>query len=233
LDTAFRLLGLSKPALQFRFTERRTRYLEIAEFLRRRGLVYEDAPGCLVLNKYTRRGLDLIHGLVRPYCSQITFKGDAYSTLAQVVDCIDYNVPLIIDGTDLFMDMMPEVYLFDLVVDALGIAYCPPAYAHVPVICDAEGKPLHKSDSPSDPYLFENWARGLYDGEPTDDPTPVRRALEDLIKADPAKPFSWDNVLRVEAVHIDTSGRRVGQTMFFERGMFCDPYYEEAPDCSN
>lgn len=230
LEEAFDLLCIGRPDRIFRLTAERGRYMHAARRLLMAGLAVEETPDTWVLAG-TAYYDDLVWGRIRDYGSPIVFNGEPYSTLAQAVDCWDFRVPLVIDAVDLERDTLAELRVWDALSRVCGLREGTvrldgrerPRYAHVPLIADERGEPLHKSDGVGAEFEFTRWARRFGRGED------LRRALERIVLWDDG-PFAWDKVLHVERVRINAKGERVGADMPFERGIYCEEAITRASD---
>jgi glutamyl-tRNA synthetase len=86
---------------------------------------------------------DLLHGEVRGVVDDIVLRrndGVAAYHLAVVVDDADSGVDQVVRGDDLLPSAISQAYLARLLGDA------PPAYAHVPLAVNAQGRRLAKRD---------------------------------------------------------------------------------------
>jgi len=221
-----------EPAETYRYSERCPRYVRMAHMLLERGLAHREPfgePTETIVANGTPYHADAIHGRVRPPGSPIVLRGTPNIHLAAVCDYIDYRTPLHVRGVDLLPYMMPEVALCRLVdrLDHGGAHGAPPVYAHVPVVADRDGTPLHKGDGVPMNYVYGQWARNERD------PAARRRALEALVYN--GHPRVWANANRAQQVDVTPDGlvgRRHplmrGRGMLVSEHYYRDPYHERA-----
>jgi len=213
LDEMAGLLGIQFHST-YTSVERRPRYNEIIERMIDTGHAKRNTDDVVLAD--TLYGMDMIHGQIREYCSNLTFDGQPYSTAVTVIDAIDFNEAVHIRGNDLLMDMMPEVRLWNVVARRFSLTRQPLRYAHFPLIADATGEPLHKSNGPDAMYDAAHFLKQWI--------TPLRRRSElaqMMIRPD-SNIFSFENVRQDYAIHINATGAVVGATPWAEAGMFCE-----------
>lgn len=213
LDEMAELLGIETP-FTYTSTERRPRYMELAERMVETGHATRNPAGDIELAE-TARGCDLVHGYIREYCSNLVFDDQPYSTLVAVADALDHGELVHLRGNDLLADMVPESKLFAVMVRRFHIKRPALCYAHFPLVADAAGVPLHKSAAPGAAYdaatFLQQW------------PTPDKRrvALARLMLKGGDREFAFSNIRRDYALHITHTGQIIGATPWTEAGMFC------------
>ena len=134
-------------------SQRTARHLEVAQQLLDAGHAHRDAKGgageCVVF-KMPREGAleftDLVKGRIRKKAEDtqdfviVRSDGAPVFHLANVVDDVDMAVTHVIRGDDHVENTFKHIQLFR----ALGAE--PPAYAHLPMIVNNQGKPYSKRD---------------------------------------------------------------------------------------
>ena len=114
--------------------------------------------------------------------------------LAVVVDDAAMGVTEVVRGCDLLLSAAQQLYLYKM----LGLR--PPKYAHIPLICNAEGRRLSKRDKSLDMgNLRQNHTPGqiigylAYTAGLTPSPTPI--SAHDLIGH-----FAWSKITPTEKI---------------------------------
>ncbi len=139
-----------EPVYQSQYT---ARHLQVAQQLLDQGLAYRDNKGgageCIIF-KMPKEGTleytDLVKGRIRKKAEDtqdfviVRSDGAPVFHLANVVDDVDMKITHIIRGDDHVENTFKHIQLFR----ALGVE--PPAYAHLPMIVNNQGKPYSKRD---------------------------------------------------------------------------------------
>ncbi len=166
---------------------------------------------------------DLIQGRVREWGAAIFCRNNysAYFNMSftNVVDWTDFHCPLHIrDAEHVWRIATERILARDM---ALVMAVRLPQYAHIPTVCTADGKALHKSDNPAEPLMFNNWAKQYVTR------AALRHALLSLI-LDHGTEYSLSNIRRASKVLVDAEGRR--RTRFgIPLGVQAEDAFEWAP----
>ncbi len=151
---AMQWLGLDTDETPVYQSTRRERHLAAAETLLAQGKAYKldkggTGKGEAVLFRMPGRDMtfdDAIKGKLNKAAADlqdlviVRSDGNPVFHLANVVDDIDMNITHIIRGDDHVENTFRHIALFE----ALGSS--PPAYAHLPMIVNAQGKPYAKRD---------------------------------------------------------------------------------------
>jgi len=131
----------------------RERYVALARGLLAADLVEEEQPGTIVM-KNVEYGQDAIHGRSGRTGARLCAAGSRTARLRRFAISLDFDVPYHFRGSDLLMtDCLPEVTLAGA-VRKLHREYVPLVYAHIPLVCDENGEPLHKSGGVPEAYGF-------------------------------------------------------------------------------
>lgn len=194
-----------QPAGLYRWTDRAGRYLSVLDKMWKADLLVEPRwPGWTYL-KDAAGPLDIIHGTMKS--RQATVMGGFLlrPALSAVVDAIDFATALHIRGRDIIDEVFTEANILPAIRKAMPVARPNLCYAHIPMICDQEGEPLHKGSLQDSRYLFSTFAKTF------PNVAQVRNRLEGIVLMEAAS-YALENILKPPCmgVRITPEGTRVG-----------------------
>lgn len=205
LKEACRLLDIT-PDFCYWLNERTSRYCQIIDKMTAAGTLEAPSAGycvmrdCPAMLDVCRTGIQCRQdGVGYPLSydprRSVVCRFKMQSRVNIVFDAMDFNVPLHIRAHDLFAEMFPEGRLWMLLAETCKLTRQPLMYAHIPIICEPNGKPLHKSQGPNYKYTFANWAKAY------PSPAALRNALERLVLY-PNMPYALTNVRMESEVNL-------------------------------
>lgn len=205
LQATCRLLDISPD--YYWLNERTTRYREIISKMAEDGTLTMPDDGyyymrdCPMVTDLCHGGTARrIAGLKELRCCDPTravmgtFIVSSYTHI--VFDAMDFNIPLHIRAHDLLSEMYPEARLWTLLAETYKLTRPPLHYAHVPMVCQPNGEPLHKTGKHASKYFFENWAQSY------DTPARRQRALEKIMLT-PGQPYAIENMNQANEICLE------------------------------
>ena len=206
LDRANELLNV--PVADIIYSEARYgRHMGVAHALVGRGVAVDIGHGTIILNNSVCVE-DGNYGQVWESPAIIVYRGTPYSSLVEVVDSIDFDIPIWIDDVTLMIDAIGVRKLWPFVTTMPF-----PDYLHYPEVCDSEGVSLSKSSGVASEYLLHVWARQFKDAE-------ERRGVLRGMVTRPTKDGSRTEFLKAKSVWVDAHGERIWHTLIDEVGQY-------------